>query len=89
MDLLPRIASDYARLLADLETALQRDVDRARQNLRALLGPVWLLPDFTGRSPLAEGQMGTAQLLAVAGPLVRKCGSGGLLLRLETDEIEV
>ena len=33
--------------------------------------------------------METAQLLAVTGPLIRKCGSGGALLRLETDWIEV
>ena len=78
-DFLPRLAADYGRLVADLETALQRDVDRARHNLRALLGPVRLTPDASGQFLVAEGQMDTAQLLAVAGPLVRKCGSGGLL----------
>ena len=88
-DFLPRIASDYGRLVADLEMALQRDVDRARHNLRALLGPVRLMPDATGPFLVAEGQIDTAQLLAVAGPLVRKCGSGGALLRLEEDWIEV
>jgi hypothetical protein len=65
--------------VADLETALRRDVDRARHNLRALLGPVRLMPDASGQFLVAEGQMETAQLLAVAGPLVRKCGSGGVI----------
>jgi len=78
-DFLPRLAADYGRLVADVETALQRDVDRARHNLRALLGPVRLLPDDSGKLLVAEGQMETAQLLAVARPLVRKCGSGGVL----------
>jgi hypothetical protein len=78
-DFLPSLAADYGRLVADLETALQRDVDRARHNLRALLGPVRLMPDATGQFLVAEGQVDTAQLLAVAGPLVRKCGSGGAL----------
>jgi hypothetical protein len=45
-----RIASDHLRPVADLKTALQLDVDRARHNLRALLGPAWLLPYVTGRS---------------------------------------
>jgi len=33
------LAADYGRPVADLEMALQREVDRARHDLRALLGP--------------------------------------------------
>lgn len=83
-EFLPRLAADYFRLVADLETAVQRDVDRARHNLRALLGPVPLMPDPSGQFLVAEGQMETAQLLAVAGPLVRKCGSGGALAAFQS-----
>ena len=72
-----RAVAHYADLVANLESALQRDVDRARHNLRTLLGQVRLLPDETGTFLIAEGEMQTTQLLAVAGPLVRKCGSGG------------
>ena len=76
-DLLPRIAQDYAALVDDLEAALQRDVDRARGNLRAVLGDVRLTPDPTGEFLIAEGLMQAAQLLSATGPLFRKSGSGG------------
>ena len=78
-DLLPRIAQDYAALINDLEDALQRDVDRARGNLRAVLGDVRLTPDPTGEFLMVEGYMQAAQLLSATGPLFRKSGSGGAI----------
>jgi hypothetical protein len=78
-ELLPRIAQDYAALVDDLEVALQRDVDRARGNLRPVLGDVRLTPDPTGEFLIAEGDMQAAQLLSATGPLFRKSGSGGPL----------
>jgi len=64
-DFLPRLAADYIRLAADPETALQRDVDRARHNLRALLGPVRLMPDGSGQFLVAEGSISDFRISSV------------------------
>jgi len=42
------------------------------------------MPDASGQFVVAEGQMETAQLLAVAGPLIRKCGSGDALAAFQS-----
>ena len=74
--LVPNLTLEYRRLVDNLPTALQRDVDRARANLRALLGPIRLVPHESGRFLVAEGKMQTPQLLSVTGAF-RNIGSGG------------
>src|SRR4026209_2099546 len=78
-ELLPRIAQDYAALVDDLEVALQRDVDRARGNLRPVLGDVRLTPDPTGEFLIAEGDMQAAPFLCATGPPFRTVGRRGAL----------
>lgn len=74
--LVPNLARDYRRLVDSLPTALQRDVDRARANLRTLLGPVQPVPHASGPFLVAEGEIQTPRLLEATGA-IRKCGSGG------------
>jgi hypothetical protein len=81
----------FGRLVADFERAvIERHGEKGRQEIRNLLGQFKVEADDREIRFYNEQSRHEAALLRAVGATdARKYGSGGALLRLETDDIEV